>query len=114
MLDLLLSPPVAMLLFLALGYGLYQLGGHVTVVGEVHEDKRRPYTGGEDLPPPERQLSYHAFFRLALMFGILHVAALVASTLPASLPTYRVALFYLVGIGISVFVLTDARGGRDR
>lgn len=105
--NLILSPPVALILFLGLGYGLYRLGGRLAPEGGTHEARRRPYTGGEELPAPTRRLSYHAFFRLALMFGILHVAALVVSTLPASLVTRRTALFYLVGIGISVFVLSD-------
>ena len=108
MLDLLLSPPVAIIVFLGLGYVLYRLGGRVAATGEESVEKRLPYTGGEELPPPERQLSYHAFFRLALMFGILHVAALVVSTLPGGVPTRRIALFYLVGVGISVYVLTDS------
>lgn len=108
MLDLLVSPPVAVVVFLGLGYVLYRLGGRVSAAGDESVEKRLPYTGGEELPPPERQLSYHAFFRLALMFGILHVAALVVSTLPGGIPTRRIALFYLVGIGVSVYVLTDS------
>jgi NADH:ubiquinone oxidoreductase subunit 3 (subunit A) len=106
--DLLLSPPVALILFLGVGYGLYRLGGRIAARSEESAEKRLPYTGGEELPPQARQLSYHAFFRLALMFGILHVAALVVSTLPARFPTRRTALFYLVGVGVSVFVLTDS------
>jgi hypothetical protein len=39
------------------------------------------------------------------MFGILHLAALVLSTLPQTTSSYRLATVYLVGIGISVFVL---------
>jgi NADH:ubiquinone oxidoreductase subunit 3 (subunit A) len=104
--NILLSPPVALCAFLALAYGLYRLGGRLGATGEEHPGKRQPYACGEDLPPPEGRLAYHAFFRLALMFGILHLAALVLSTLPPEVASHRVALAYLVGIGISVFVLT--------
>lgn len=114
MLDLLLSPPVALILFLGLGYGLYRLGGTVAARGDESAEGRLPYTGGEEMPPPARRLSYHAFFRLALMFGILHVAAMVVSTLPTGYFTRRTAVFYLVGVGVSVFVLTDDRSERDR
>ena len=60
--------------------------------------------------PPRAQLTYHAFFQLALMFGILHLAALVISTLPAEAIPHRAATAYLIGTGISVFVLTKGVG----
>ena len=108
--DMLLSPPVAMGLFLALVYGLYRLGGALSAPGKEHPGKHQPYACGEDLMPPRAQLTYHAFFRLALMFGVLHLAALVISTLPAEVVPHRVATAYVVGVGISVFVLTKGEG----
>ena len=104
--DILLSPPVALCVFLALAYGLYRLGGALAAPGEEHPGKHQPYACGEDLLPPRAQLAYHAFFRLALMFAILHLATLVVSTLPPGGTSHRLATAYLVGIGISVFVLT--------
>jgi len=104
--SILLSPPVALCVFLALAYGLYRLGGMLAAPGEEHPGKRQPYACGEDLLPPRVQLAYHAFFRLALMFAILHLATLVVSTLPPGGASHRIAAAYLVGIGISVFVLT--------
>jgi len=106
--DLLLSPPVAAAIFLALACGLYQLGGVLAPKAKPSKDKQLPYTGGElPLPLPYQQ-SYHAFFRLALFFSILHVAALVLSTLPAGRGVVRTAMLYLGGIAVSVFALTDA------
>jgi hypothetical protein len=105
--ELLLSPPVALGLFFLLASALYRLGGWIAAPGEHHDDKHLAYTGGEEVPPPASRLTYHAFFRLALLFGILHVAALVVSTLPASGPSHLVALAYLVGVGISVVMLVD-------
>jgi len=99
------SPPVAIVVFLALAYGLYALGGKLAARGKETPGKRQPYACGEELAPPQTRLAYHAFFRLALMFGILHLAALVLSTLPQTTSSYRLATIYLVGIGISVFVL---------
>lgn len=110
--SLFLSPPVALIVFLGLGYGLYRLGGQLSAPGKEHAGKRTPYTGGEDLPTPTSRLSYHSFFRLALLFGILHVAALVVSTLPANPNTRRMALLYLGAVGISVLVLTSDREQR--
>ena len=103
--DVLLSPPVATCIFLALVYGLYRLGGTLAAKGEEHPGKHQPYACGEDLLPPEAQLTYQAFFQLALMFSLLHLATLVISTLPQGGTSRRVALVYLLGIVASVFVL---------
>ncbi len=92
--------------FVALAYGLYRLGGWVGARGRDAPGKHQPYACGEELPPPRAQLSYHAFFRLALMFGILHLATLVLSTLSLSFAPRQLAGLYLAGIGISVLVLT--------
>jgi len=104
--DFWLSPPVAMAVFLALAYGLYRLGGAIAPKGEHSVNKMLPYTGGEQPMPMPEMLTYHAYFRLALLFSILHVAALVLSTVPRDPASYRMAMIYLVGIGVSVLVLT--------
>ncbi len=104
--KILLSPPVAFIFFLLLAYGINELGRSIAATGEHHEDKHLAYTGGERVPPPTGgRLSYHAFFRLALLFGILHVATLVLSTLPLGVRPRRTALAYTIAIAISVFVL---------
>jgi len=104
--NLLLSPPAAMAIFVALVFGLYLLGGAMSATGKEHSGKHQPYACGEDLTPIRVQLNYHTFFRLALMFGILHMAAIVISTLPSGgIVPHRVAIAYLLGTGISVFVL---------
>jgi NADH:ubiquinone oxidoreductase subunit 3 (subunit A) len=101
-----LSPPISLGIFLLLTYGLYRLGGVWAARGAPHPDKHRLYTGGEDMVPPSRQMSYHAFFRLALLFALLHVAALVLSTLPANMiGSHRLAVLYILGIGVSMLVL---------
>jgi NADH:ubiquinone oxidoreductase subunit 3 (subunit A) len=101
-----LSPPVAFMIFFGLTYGLYKLGGWIAASGEHHEDKHLAYTGGEAVPPPTTgRFSYHVFFRLALLFAILHVATLVLSTLPGGISARRAASVYAVGIAISVLVL---------
>lgn len=108
--DILLSPPVAGSVFLALVYGLYRLGGMMAAKGEEQPGKHLPYACGEDLLPPEAQLTYHVFFQLALMFSLLHLAALVVSTLPPDGSSHRMALIYLAGIGVSMLVLTREEG----
>ena len=104
--ELLLSPPVAGTVFVVLVLGLYRLGGALAAKGEEHPGKRQPYACGEDLLPPEALLTYHVFFQLALMFALLHLATLVVSTLPSNGESRPIALIYLLGIAVSVLVLT--------
>ena len=107
--NLISSPPIVMCVFMTLAYGLYHLGGKIAARGQDHPGKHLPYACGEELTPPKAQLTYHAFFRLALMFGILHLATLVLSTLPLESTSHRMATVYLIGIGISVLVLTEGQ-----
>jgi NADH:ubiquinone oxidoreductase subunit 3 (subunit A) len=102
----LLSPPIVAGVFMLVAYGLYWLGGWIGARGRDDPGKHQPYACGEELPPPRAQLSYHGFFRLALMFGILHLATLVLSTLPFAFAPHRLAALYLASIGISVAALT--------
>jgi NADH:ubiquinone oxidoreductase subunit 3 (subunit A) len=101
------SPLFAFAVFMGVAYGLYRLGGKLGARGEDTPGKRQPYACGEDLSFSQTTLTYHAFFKLALMFGILHLASLVIATLPASATSRRLATLYLAGIGISVLVLTE-------
>ena len=104
----LLTPPIMMAFFLGISFLLYWLGGRISARSEETPGKHEPYACGEDLTPPKVQLSYHAFFRLALMFGILHVTALVLTTLPMESTSHRIALIYMAAVGISVYVLTGS------
>ena len=71
-----------------------------------------PYTGGQTLPSKINRLSYQTFFRLGLLFGIVHVAALMIATLPLEWQQQKIGVIYLIGIGISAFVL--ARNTSDK
>jgi NADH:ubiquinone oxidoreductase subunit 3 (subunit A) len=104
--DVLVSPPVAGCVFLLLAFALYRLGGRLAAPGEDHPGKHRPYACGEDLLPPESHLTYHAFFQLALMFGLLHLATIVISTVPFDAGVRPLAVVYLVAIVVSVLVLS--------
>lgn len=105
MMRVLLSPPVAFLFFffvLAVFYRWVQ--GHASE-GPDHPDKHLPYSGGQKIPPVEVRLSYARFFRIALLFGIAHVAVLVLATLPLENGRSWLGLVYLLGISISALAL---------
>ncbi len=100
------SPPVAVVFYSLVVFAIYQVGKWCSEVGGDSPGKHLPYTGGELLERSSGTFGYHAFFRLALLFGILHVAALVVSTLPSGWQLHRMGLVYLAGVAVSVFVLT--------
>jgi NADH:ubiquinone oxidoreductase subunit 3 (subunit A) len=99
------SPLAVVVAFAVVASALYRLGGILAPKGEESPGKRQPYACGEDIAPAEIQMSYQGFFHLALMFSVLHMSALVISTLPAGTGLHRMAMVYLVGIAFSVFVL---------
>lgn len=105
--EILLSPPLVMLTYVGIGYGLYWLGWTWAARGENHPGKHEPYACGEDLRPAPIKLAYHSFFRLALMFSLLHLATLTVSTLPGRGVFHPIGLVYLVGIASSVLVLVE-------
>jgi len=113
--NILLSPPVAGVFFFGLILGIYKVSGMLAARGEAHPGKHQPYACGEDLLPPEAQLSYHTFFQLALMFSLLHLATLVVSTMGSGGGSRRIAIVYLAGLAISMLVLSDRgkEGGLD-
>ncbi len=105
MMRLLLSPPVAFILFVGvITFGYLFIQRHAAK-GPDHPDKHLPYSGGQKIPPVEVRLSYEKFFRLALLFGIAHVAVLVLATLPPERNTIFLGLFFLGGVSISAFAL---------
>lgn len=102
--DLLLSPPIAFLIFLALFYLIYFLAGRIAPKGNKQGGKLKTYACGEDVPGVKVQFGYRMFFFIALFFTMMHVAALVVATLPAG-PMVFFGVFYLGMIFLSVMAL---------
>jgi NADH:ubiquinone oxidoreductase subunit 3 (subunit A) len=66
----------------------------------------KEYACGEDLPTHMIQPDYSQFYPFAFYFTILHVVALMAATVPvATLETSLIAVVYIVGAMIGLFVL---------
>lgn len=106
----LIQPPFALGFYLFLIYGLYKLVGPLQSSGESHPGKYQPYASGEDLEQTGARHSYGAFYKLALIFSVMHLATLILSTIPAIASIRPIAITYLAAVGISVIVL--ARGIR--
>jgi len=103
-LDILLSPPVAFLVFLAVFTLLYWIGGRMAPKANAVGGKRTTYACGEDIPGTKIQFGYRSFFMIALFFTMMHVSALVVATLPGG-PIVFFGIFYLGMIFLSVLAL---------
>jgi NADH:ubiquinone oxidoreductase subunit 3 (subunit A) len=103
------SPPVALVIFLGIAALLYVLGGRLAPRGNDTPGKHISYTGGEDLESAEGALSYQRFFRLALLFVVAHMAALVLAMLPRAAEARRLGTLYLLGVAICLDALVIRR-----
>ena len=106
--GLLLNPPIAFLVLLGLLTLAYFFIKKHAAKGLDHPEKFLPYSGGQKIPPEEVRLSYEAFFRICLLFGIVHVAVLVLATLSLGQGLHWQGLIFLAGISISALVLSKA------
>jgi NADH-quinone oxidoreductase subunit A len=70
------------------------------------EGLTKEYACGEDLPTAMIQPDYSQFYPFAFYFTILHVAALMIATVPtATIETSLIAVVYILGAIIGLFVL---------
>jgi NADH-quinone oxidoreductase subunit A len=105
--ELLLSPPVAfiMVLFAALCFA-YVLSKLAFKPKNVPAGLTKEYACGEELPTHMIQPDYSQFYPFAFYFTILHVVALMAATVPvATIETSLIAVVYILGAIIGLFVL---------
>jgi NADH:ubiquinone oxidoreductase subunit 3 (subunit A) len=103
----LLSPP------LALPIVLLAVGGLALVLKTLAYKPRnqtagtlRPYACGEEVTGRMPQPDYGQFFPFAFFFTILHVVALMATTVPAeNVSTFVFAMIYIAGAVVGLTVL---------
>jgi NADH:ubiquinone oxidoreductase subunit 3 (subunit A) len=105
--GLLLTPPVAFVLILVAALFLvYVLSKLAYKPKQLPAGLTKEYACGEDLPSHMIQPDYSQFYPFAFYFTILHVVALMAATVPvATLETSLIAIIYIVGAMIGLFVL---------
>jgi len=103
----LLSPPLAFLIILAaaaaLSFGLSRLGIKRRTLADSSGE---PYACGEDLPSHMIQPDYGQFLPFAFFFTILHVIALMVTTVPVeTLSSFTIAIVYLLCAVVVLLVL---------
>jgi hypothetical protein len=102
----LLIPPLAFIVILLVVLGLMRLMGRLSYKpAPGNEANPKPYACGEDGTPMVRP-DYAQVFPFAFYFTILHVVALVATTVPnSSSSTLTMAIIYVIGAVVGLFVL---------
>lgn len=112
LIEIIDSPPIVFIAFLLIGWLLLTGAKKIAARGEDSEGKHMHYSCGEDLDVPSFSLNYHQFFRLALLFGILHIVALVIASIPAEMNPRFLPELYLVSAGIGMYILLEHDEGK--
>ncbi len=102
--KILLSPPVVFAVAFGVGLILYWLGRAMAPAFKMTPGKGAPYACGEDAPMQKAQVGYRLFYSLAIFFTVMHVAALVVTTLPSG-PIALLGIVYLAIITLAIFAL---------
>ncbi len=107
MFNVLLSPPMAFFVILLAALGLSLAWSRLAPrPRKVPAGRAEPYACGEDSVHHMIQPDYSQFFPFAFYFTILHVAALMAATVPAvTWGTFFIAVVYVAGVIVGLLVL---------
>jgi hypothetical protein len=102
-----LMPPVALLILLMAVGGLSMLLSRLAFRPKIGaESSGMPYACGEDIPTHMIQPDYGQFFPFAFFFTILHVVALMSTTVSAQTSSaFVLACLYIVGAVVGLTVL---------
>lgn len=111
--HLLTTPLAIFLTFLILGIVFFAAASRISSPGKDCAHKREPYACGEDFESNNILLTYHSFFRVALLFGILHIVALVITTMPGDLSLRGIAIIYLAAAAAAMLILFEREETRE-
>lgn len=99
--NIILTPPLAFLIYLPLVLAIYFVGRGLAGKGNPSSNKSSLYGSGEEAPTTLAAPGYRPFFLVAFFFAILHLGMLVVGTgsIDASL------LPYLIGLTLALIAL---------
>jgi NADH:ubiquinone oxidoreductase subunit 3 (subunit A) len=99
--SILLTPPLAFLIYLPLVVAIYLVGRGLAGKGKPSEQKSSLYSSGEAAPTTLAAPGYRPFFLVAFFFAILHLGILILGT--GSLDVKMIP--YLVGLILALIAL---------
>ena len=105
--ELLITPPVVFLIIFIVTVFLVNILSKLSFRRKTEsKESRKAYACGEDFKEHLIQPDYSQFFPFAFFFTILHVVALVIATVPTeNFETFAIAVVYIVGAVIGLFIL---------
>jgi NADH-quinone oxidoreductase subunit A len=103
----LLAPPIALAIMLVAVAGISLALSRLAFRSKGQAaGTTKPYACGEDMPDTMIQPDYGQFFPFAFFFTILHVVALIATTVPVTTAAASVLAFvYVTGAIVGLTVL---------
>jgi NADH:ubiquinone oxidoreductase subunit 3 (subunit A) len=100
-LNILLSPPLAFLIYLPLVYAIYLIGRGLAGKGNPSSSKSSVYGSGEAAPTTLAAPGYRPFFLVAFFFAVLHLGMLIIGT-----GSFTVSMIpYLIGLILALIAL---------
>ena len=105
--SFIVTPPVTFIIILVATLALDKLLSGLSYKARPEDEaSTKPYACGEDMPNSLIQPDYSAFFPFAFLFTILHVVALVVTTMPLQTAgSFAIALVYIMGAITGLFIL---------
>lgn len=101
--NILLAPPVAFLVVLAVALILSRVSSTFSAEGTPSPGKTKAYACGESAYSNRVRPDYAEFFPFAFFFTIMHVVALIVTTVPAGV--YGLPLLYLLVAVLALLIL---------
>ena len=101
--EFLLSPPIAFIIFLLLSLAINTFVTKLAAKGKSANGKLKAYACGEDIATHKVQPNYKQFFSFAFFFTIMHITALLLTTIPHGIPP--VAFVYVLVAALAIFIL---------
>jgi NADH:ubiquinone oxidoreductase subunit 3 (subunit A) len=99
--QIILTPPVALVIYFALVAVLLGFGRILAGRAKPSVEKSSTYGSGESAPVSHSLPGYRGFFISALFFAVLHLGALMLGSSLLS----PIALVYLAGLMLALIVL---------
>ncbi len=109
--DLLLTPPAAFLIVLAVSWLILVTSHFLSCKPNIAEGSRKSYACGEDDYDNMAQPDYSQFFVFAFFFTLAHVAVLIMATVPKSaLDVVLLSFLYMVVVVMALVILLKGKG----
>jgi NADH:ubiquinone oxidoreductase subunit 3 (subunit A) len=99
--NILLSPPLAFLIYLPLVFAIYFLGKGLAGKAAPSEEKSSLYGSGEEAATSMASPGYKPFFLIAFFFAVLHLGMLVIGS-----GSFSVSMLpYIIGLMMALIAL---------